>query len=564
MKNSAIVLGASVLSAFVIAACGSATSSSTSDTGDDTTTTTTSDISSAVPSDIVVSSPTAEASAATLNLASKSLKGLTKAVGDAEGSDYLAKKEALQALVAGEGECSFTLALPDITSPDCYGPVVDYEGHVDAGGEQNQPNGQLPVGDVGIWNATEGEEACAAAKMNELVDKIAAYIDNAIKTVGGAACAGKKAGLELPEVADDPVDLKEAMDANVTATGLTVEAAQIDRLEDDSDGNPVYQGDFDGTMTLGSDDKSTEILLTHVPTADDNSTYKGKIQVKMSSSESQFGMNCDTINTQAGQAGTVVAGVILYEKASDTAVTYEFNFAQFCGSDTDPFDADGNIDPTDVAQQGQQEGPQEPPPDGPVPDVAPTNPTGWADNWNYGVFSFDPTTGAGSYAYAWHAGTADQRTRTLNLTTEADAEGNVTGTAFYGYGPDIATATAVTKGTIDGFVCNWAGPNGAISDADRSAEGMGEELALAQKQTMSRAAGETLFSSDVVNIVYAPTNSCDLEAGNAGFTYEASIPGGGAANFDLDRATGSAEALTNELIPLADVDFVKPTPPSDI
>ena len=502
-----------------------------------------SDITVTLPSDIVISSPTAEASTATLNLA-------RKGVGDADGNDYIAKKEALQALITGDGDCSFTIDLPDVTSPDCYGPDVTYTGHLDIGGGQNQPNGQLPVGDVGIWNTTdENDEACAAAKMNELVDKSVAYVDNAIKTVGSMACAAKKADIGLPAVSDASEDLKAAMDTNVDATGLTVDSATLDRLPD-SDGDPVYQSTVAGTMTLGNDDKDTTITLTHIPTADDNSTYKGKLQVKMSSSNSQFGNNCSGINQAAQQTGTTVAGVILYEKTSATSVTYEFNFAQFCGSDADPFDDNGNLDPANAAAQNNQQG------------GAPTNPNGWADNWNYGIFNFDPTAGVGNFAYAWQAGTGDQRTRALNLTTVADADGNVTGTAYYGFGPDIATATADTKGTIDGFVCNWAGPNGAISQQDRSASHLGNALSIAQKQTMSRAAGATLFTSDSANITYAVANSCSATIGD-NFVYFADDGHGQARGDTNDRANDSA-AVTPDLVPLADVDFTKPTPPTDL
>ncbi len=547
MKKASIWGVCSLLCVGLLGGCGGS-SSAAGGAADSTA----SDISTVVPSDVVMSSPTAEASSATLNLARKTLK----ATGDAEGNDFLAKREALQALITGDGDCAFTVELPDVSSPDCYGPTVSYTGHPDVGGGQNQPNGQMPIGDVGIWNTTdENDAACSAAKMNELVDKIAAYVDNAIKTVGSMACAGKKEDVSLPAVSDTPTDLKAAMDDNVTATGLEVDSATLDRLPD-SGGDAVYESTIAGTMTLSNDPKPTTIILTHIPTADDNSTYKGKLVIKMSSENSQFGNNCSGINQAAQQTGTTVAGTILYEKTSATSVTYEFNFAQFCGSDADPFDDNSNLDPTNAAAQNNQQG------------GAPTNPNGWADNWNYGLFNFDPTTGSGNFAYAWQAGTGDQRTRVLNLSTEADADGNVTGTAYYGFGPAIATATALTKGTIDGFVCNWAGPNGAISLQDRTAANLatlsGDTLSIAQKQTFSRAAGDTIFTSDSANITYAVENDCTAAASD-NFIYFSDDGHGQAKGYTNDRADDNA-AVTPDLVPLSEItdNFTKPTPPDDI
>src|SRR3989338_2321238 len=86
---------------------GDGTSTST------TTTTTTGETSSTVPGDIVLSSPTATTSSASTSLSAGLVRAATKLAGDPTGNDYVAKKEALQELITGEGDCAFTL---DLTS----------------------------------------------------------------------------------------------------------------------------------------------------------------------------------------------------------------------------------------------------------------------------------------------------------------------------------------------------------------------------------------------------------------------------------------------------------------
>ncbi|MBI4211909.1 MAG: hypothetical protein HY540_04645 [Deltaproteobacteria bacterium] len=528
MEKRRFFVSQGVLLAVLMAAtsCGSSSSG---------TTTTTTDTSSTVPSDIVVSSPTASTSGST----SITVKSVTKAgkPGDADADDYASKREALQTLIAGSGECSFTLEIPTITDVNCYGPNIDFVVHPNA----TQPDGNttddgmedddgfLPGGDTGIWNPTQGTQACAAAKMNELVGKVASKVDNMISIFGAMACAGKKAGVALP-AAGAEVDLTSAFNDNVTIGNLTISSAKLSRLANDGDGNTVYQSTIEMSITVGQSTQTGKIVLKHIPTTSDNSTYKGKVLMSMSNATNS--VNC---TMAGGNTGLTDAGSILYEKTSSTAVKYELNFASFCGTS---YDVSNGLDPTDK--------------------VSSSNKDGWADNWNYGLFSLNPTNGVGSVAYAWQAGSADQRTRVLDVATTADSDGAVSGDAYFGFGPDIATSAG--RGTINGFVCNWAGPSGAISLMDRSSAGQ----QLAQHQAISRASGASEFTATNSEIRYAITNSCNADAGGS-FTYQAVADQQSKTPLNManDR-TSTASAVTNNLVDLSAVTFTKPTAPSDV
>ncbi|MBI2974728.1 MAG: hypothetical protein HYY43_03980, partial [Deltaproteobacteria bacterium] len=149
-----------------------------------------------------------------------------------------------------------------------------------------------------------------------------------------------------------------------------------------------------------------------------------------------------------------------------------------------------------------------------------------------------------------------------NLTTTAADDGSVTGTAYYGFGPDVESASL---GTIDGFVCNWAAGNGARFSSDRSAasllaEGKGQNLA--QRQEISRTSGATVFDATSSNILYAISHSCDASAGD-NFAEQAIDENDNPLDMTNNRINDNLN-LTNDLINLTDVVFTLPTAPSDI
>lgn len=515
----------------VIAACGSSGSSGSS------TSTSSSGVSDAVPSDVVIASPTASTSGSS-NIAVS--KGVHKALsGDTTGETYEDKKAAAEALQAGTGECGFTPSLDLPTPPVCYGPNIAYTNHPDAGGQQNQPNGSLPRNDTGFWNLTEGSEACAAAQMNYLINSVSTRVDMMLNMFNNMVCVGKKDGLALP-IVGATTDFKSSLGSKSTMTGITVNTATIERLADDSDGNAVYKSTV--SVTIGT--RTGTAILKHIKTGTD--TYKGKLSMTMSNETAMDSFNC-----QGAAAGSVNAGVVNYIKSSATSVVYEMNYAEFCGQTATPLDSSNNISRTNVFNSS-------------------TNPNGWGSNWNYGLFNLNPSNGTGTVAYAWQAGSADGRTRVLNATVTEASDTSASGTAYYGYGVDVNGSD--TLGVIQGFICNWAGPNGAISSGTTPASrahatllASGKEFNIAQKQILSRAVGGTVYTTSASDskITYAPDNSCNKAVPlNASFTFVSTGDGGGSMTNDVSGSTG----VTNNLIDITEItsNFTLPTAPPDV
>lgn len=524
-------------------ACGSDDAATTGSTTPETTTAAT------VPGDMVLSSPTATSSASTS--ISKSIFLKQSKPGDATADDYNSKKAALQKLIKGDDECGFTLSLPTVSSPACYGPTVNYQQHASATGnavdadtaDRTNPeddDGQLPVGDTGIWNETEGTQACSAAKMTELVEKVAARVDTMISIFGTLACAGKKAKSTLPGVGET-LDLASALSSNVSISGLTFGSAKVERLANASDGNAVYKSTIAMTFTFPNGGTQTgTMILKHIPTAADNSTYRGKVSMKVSAASGQGG-NCQAVNQATGQSGVVFGGVIMYEKLSATQMRYEVRYAEFCGSTAAVFDSDNNLPLNDQANSQTA-----------------ANPDGWADNGNYMRAEINPQNGTGTVAYAWQAGALDDNTRVFNITTTLNSTSGVTtGTAFAGFGPDIGASSGV--GAIDRFICNWAGPSNSHTGIQK-----------AQRQEITKANGATEFTVSSSNITYSPTNTCDLVAGST-FLYEA-VNGGNYGAVDgtntrrlshTNNRTSTTSAVTNNFVSTP-VTFTLPTAPTDV
>ncbi|MBI4236828.1 MAG: hypothetical protein HY696_00245 [Deltaproteobacteria bacterium] len=517
----------------VLAASGCGTGSVGTSSGNPSTPSSTT-VASAVPGDLVVSSPTAESSSATASVA----KSLAKAAASVDTSDpaagYQVKREFLQNLINSDEQCNIPPHHQEPRSPSCYGPRITYAGHADAtNNPADSPNGDLPPGDLGIWNETQGDagEACAAAQVNYLIARVASEVDRAINLFGSMACAGRLAGLELPAIGDAAVDMKQAMADRITVPGLTINSATLERQSDDASGNPVYRSTVASTVT-GLDNSTREVTVTllHVPTNDDNTTYQGRLAVLVHLANGRGGIpgNC----SESGLTGTTIATVIDYSKSSETSLQYALSFGEFCGAATNPLSADLTIDASDKLERA-------------------SNPDGWGNDWNYGLFQLNPSSTTGSVAYAWQAGARDGFTRVLNVGVTANSDNSASGNAYFGFGPDAA---ADGVGSITGFYCNWAGPNNQRI-----------YQSLAQRQVLSRTATGTVFTASSSNITYAPANSCDASAGD-GFTYFAFEGDEGspiALNFDNDRTDDTA-AVTNSLIPLSDVAFTLPEAPSGV
>lgn len=520
---------AAALAALILAACGSSGSSGSS------TSSTTSSVSDAVPSDVVLASPTASTSGSSSLSAGKSVDKVL--AGDATGQTYEEKKAAAEALHAGTGECGFTPSLTIPTPPECYGPEIDTANHADGTFTQRY----LPIRDVGFWNQNEGTQACAAAQMNFLIDAVSTRVDTMINMFNNMVCVGKKAGLALPAVGAT-TDFKTALGEKSTINGITVNTATIERLADDSDGNPVYKSTVN--VTIGT--RTATAILKHIKTG--TGTYKGKLSMTMTNDSA---MSMGGGNNCGSSTGTVNAGVVSYVKSSATSVVYEMNFAEFCGSTANPLNSSNNISRTDAYD-------------------ASTNPDGWGNDWNYALFNLNPSNGTGTVAYAWQAGSGDGRTRVLNATVTEASDGSASGTAYYGFGPNVNGTDAL--GSIEGFICSWVGPNGAVNSTPRTHAALialtpAKEINFVQKQILARAVGGTEFTTTDADsdIEYAPTTGCNKISGKESFTFRA-VRNQVRTPLNHSNDITDTTLVTHELVNISDItgNFTLPTAPPDV
>jgi hypothetical protein len=90
---------------------------------------------------------------------------------------------------------------------------------------------------------------------------------------------------------------------------------------------------------------------------------------------------------------------------------------------------------------------------------------GWANNFSIFRADFNPVNNAGTYAYSWQAGAGDSHSRVLNVGIAGpDA---LQGDAWFGFGQSLLSG-AELAGTINGFICNWAGPGADHSLIERA------------------------------------------------------------------------------------------------
>lgn len=501
--------------------------------GSTTRASTSNELASAFPDDLAVASPTASSDSSSGLAAALGLKAQTST---APIESFAEKKEDLEDLVNFGDEATFTDTLGEIKdeidifaaapNASCYGPSLNYTDHPNAaGGEPN--DGQLPSGDLGIWKTTESStgEACCAAKMNNIIGEFETLINAGTKlaaaTLGAASL--DEALDELPD-AGESLDMEEKADEVMAENSVPIDfdLATLEREEaDTSDGDPVFVTEISGDLTLPDGTVAMDAALTHIPMDEEadgsisDETYCGRFVQSVNIPAAEVGLlgNC------AGSDGITRCTLVEYCKESSTSLTYHLRTAGFCGMNKDCGSGSTAVDPSDKKID--------------------SNTDGWGNNFFYTTCQVNPEDGTGSCAQCWQAGPLDGNTRCLNVVVNSDD----TGRCYFGYGVDVASSTGV--GAIDRMICNWAGPGNNHTG-----------LSLAQRQLFSRDTTTGRFEPTSSNITYAPTNSCDKLASQATFTYTNAG--------DSSDTVAAGVVVTNNLIPLADVDFdvpVKPTVP---
>lgn len=388
--------------------------------------------------------------------------------------------------------CAFdpALFLTQETDAECYGPTVDYESHPDA--TVSPADGELPSGDVGMWAETDAVtgQACAASELNA---RMAGLQDRSIASLMGLAslvCTANVNGIAMPDATTPSVDLTTLM----SATDTTFNSATISY--DSSTGAYSYHLDFQYAPSASYD---IVVDMQHIPSTTTPGVYDGQISYLVN--DTFLGGNCPTNDITYN-------GSLQYSRNSATDIQVQVRQGQFCEHDSDGRDSNNLVDPGNKYN-------------------ASTNPTGWGNNFSIFTANYDPTTLDGNYSYAWQAGPNDDNARVFNLKANASSS---TAVAYFGYGDDIET----TNGSIEGFICNWAGP-----EADHTI------VEKAQYQAVEVDATAGTIAATASQITYAPTNSCDYD-GTGSFLYD--------TDADNDLTDETHAAVTNDLEVGSDLD----------
>lgn len=505
-----------------ISQCGGTTAATTSTT----TTTTTSSSSSTTesfPSGLAITSPTATGD---------SSSNLVRALSQRNLSSYETETAEIDALLSAtdleDCEADLSNIMNQAVNADCYGPTLNYQFHPDGSGGA----GQLPSGDLGLWDATEGEtdEACAAAQVNARVGAVGDKTMAALKMLASMICTvNNTETLEIPAEGSS-LSMATEMNAMLDAAGVTsveVNTATLATASNDVE-TLDYTYSLNVTATIANPDNPSETLetdlqidMTHRPLDEDNSTFEGLFSYYFNGSDSMGNCSRDfgILNTE----DVTELGSVAYEQASSTSLKIDARYTQACGTgNTDPL-VDGELDPSVAAVSTHESG---------TPSL-----DGWAANFSILMADFDPTTSEGNYVFSWQAGVGDGTARTFNLHLEDDdSDGNMNGTAFFGYGDEMADS----DGSILGMYCNWAGPGGGVgNDTTKRRD-------LVQRQTMEENATSGLFEVVASNITYAPTLDCNADSSD--------LTGGFQFDTDGDGFTDVlTSTITNNLVDPEDV-----------
>ncbi|MBI4237375.1 MAG: hypothetical protein HY696_03005 [Deltaproteobacteria bacterium] len=479
-----------------VVACGTVSgtvstgsSSGETESGETTTESTASDYSSMFPSSLAVASP--------LSVSSSASASVSKSIGTGISSEYAAITAEIEAILSGTtpASCSFDPApfLVKESNADCYGPTVDYVDHPDTGGTED---GELPVGDVGIWASLDPDtgHACASAQLDARIEGMQSKSLASLESMASLICVAAVNGIAPPS--NSTVDLLAEMNA-LGIADTTFYIAEVSHS--DASGSDQYSYVVDLIYAPGGTSHPIVVRMTHVPTSDPE-IFQGRISYLVN--DSSVAGNCSSSDITHN-------GSLLYNAAAADDMDLEMRTAEFCGSAVDGT-VDGLVNPADK--------------------VSSTNLDGWGNSFNVFTANFDPTTLTGDYAFSWQAGPQDNFTRVFNIHADGASSSIPSGSAFFGYGADVDG----TDGSINGFICNWAGPGSSHTLQD-----------LAQLQTIEWDSASNLFVVTDEQIGYALTNSCEYDGTG---TFE--------VDSDMDGAvdTDPAVAISNDLQALTDAD----------
>lgn len=429
----------------------------------------------AFPTDLLVVSPTD-----TSQINSRSVD--TSGESAAARATYTSTQENINRLLRGSASLQSlfapTMLYQTTTDASCYGPAMLYQNHPD-GGRIN--SGELPEGDLGIWQETDATsgDACAAAQLNSRMQGIRDRTTAGLMMMAGMIDRIYSKGSAFPD-SGQYIDLTSDMNA-LNIPGLTFEFMLLGK-----DVSGMWNYDVDFTYKRNGKSYKAKLQATHNP--DSNSTYNGLIAYQIQDTTAAGGCPSSNITHQ---------GSVAYAKNTSGNMQVEAREADFCGHDgtTNSYIAGSVLNPADKYDSVM-------------------NLDGWGNNYQQMTAEYDPANLSGQYAYVWQAGPNDSHSRVFNVTIK-DTE-PMEGEAWFGFGVPVDNPMGTGRvGQITGFVCNWAGPGSSQVE---------QEYAQHQYFRYDNTSDKFEAVSDESDITYAPTNSCMYD-GSGSFQYDRNLNG---------------------------------------
>ena len=387
-------------------------------------------------------------------------------------------------------------------SANCYGPSIAYSLH-DNSLATPKASGTLPSGDLGMWLAREGDQTtgtpCSAAELNALLSPVKKRI-NSTMIFGARMNALAVAGAGLP-ASGSSVDLTTSVNTffqTLLPTGVigSVTNASI------SNAAGIY------TYLVESSSSKAGITFTViVKVVHDGAlaNFNGVASYLTSKSND----NCTNYSSAAGKIAQI--GTLRYSKSSSTVIDISSREAPYCTAGTLSSTFSNFADLSSVGELN------------PATYASASN-KGWSDAAGFGGFkrfgaTYDPSTFAGNFKFAWQAGNGDSNSRmfAMNIAYNSTTETR-TGKAFFGFSGAM-NDTTTTATDLLGMICNWAGPENSHSI---------KNYYQYQQTSLSASATDWDFSSPLATsnkITYAPINSCGPSSATMGFEDRAPING---------------------------------------
>jgi hypothetical protein len=429
------------------------------------------------------------------------------------GADAIrADAEHIARVLAGQDQLAQHLRIEGLravsSNAACFGPSMDYVDHPD-GTDRSGQVATLPTGDLGIWaeyDAPSGQ-ACAAAQLNQQLS--AARLRT---TAGLLTMAATVRQLNQEEqtmlLVGGSVDVADRLQV-LGVGGVEFGHARVTRNPDT--GQWTYSVGMQQFDPVSDRARSTSIELIFQPSPSGvPEEFSGLLQI---TAEDDFaGGNC-------AESAVRHLSSMAFQRLDHEHLRSEYRYGMYCGHAAagGGFDVTGQVDPT-YSQLLFDDG--------------------WANNFSIFRADFNPVNNAGTYAYSWQAGAGDSHSRVLNVGIAGpDA---LQGDAWFGFGQSLLSG-AELAGTINGFICNWAGPGADHSLIERAQY----QPLILDEQALQIAVGE-----GGSNITYAPTNACIYHSDEGGsFLYDRNLNGDLSDESAASVDVGDGESLSFDLAP---------------